>query len=112
MTQVISGYGAALLCAAIVIVGDALLKLAADNGHSSVSVFVGIGGCLYALSALAWFIAMRHISMAEAGVAYAMFSLLALCAIGALFFGETIGAREVAGICCAVMAIVLMVRFT
>ena len=33
---------------------------------------------------------MRHISLAQAGVAYAMFSLLALCVIGSLFFGERI----------------------
>lgn len=107
----ISGYFFALICASIVIAGDALLKLAADRGVPLMSPMILAGIALYAVSGLAWFAAMRHISLAQAGVAYAMFSLLALCAMGVAFFGETLGARELLGIACAVAAIVLMVRF-
>ena len=39
-----------------------------------------------------------------------MFSLLALCAMGALYFDEQLYLREYAGIGCALLAMVLMVR--
>ena len=107
-----AGYLFALVCALVVISGDILLKIAAEKGHGLHSPYVATGTFLYAVSAIAWFIAMRHISLAQAGVAYTMFSLLALCAIGAVFFGEPIGLREIAGIACAISAILLMVRFT
>ena len=110
MTNFTTGYILTLACAGIVILGDALLKLAADKGHGLASAPLAVGCALYAVSAIAWFLAMRHISLAQAGVAYAMFSLLALCVIGNLFFGERITWREIAGIGCAVAAIFLMVR--
>ena len=109
--MILPGYFFALLCALIVILGDALLKLAADKGATLTSPLILAGCTLYAVSAIAWFLAMRHVSLAQAGVAYTMFSLLALCAIGAVFFQETLGPREIAGIGCAVAAIVLLVRF-
>ncbi|WP_172299363.1 hypothetical protein [Pseudoruegeria sp. HB172150] len=112
MLQNSAGYLFALACALIVILGDTILKLAAEKGHGLPSPHVAAGTVLYAVSAIAWFLAMRHISLAQAGVAYTMFSLLALCAIGAVFFGETIGLREALGILCAITAIVLLVRFT
>lgn len=67
---------------------------------------LGVG--LYAISAILWFFAMRHTSLAQAAVAYAMFSLIALCVIGAIAFGEAIGPREVAGIACALAAMALL----
>ena len=39
-----------------------------------------------------------------------MFTLLALCIIGALYFDEPVRMREAAGIGCALMSMVLMVR--
>lgn len=110
MLQHLSGYLFACACATIVIFGDLLLKIAAERGMTFASAPVLVGCALYAASAIAWFVAMHHISLAQAGVAYTMFSLLALCAIGAVFFGETLGWREIAGIACACAAILLMVR--
>lgn len=111
MLQNSAGYLFALACALIVISGDILLKIAAEKGHGLPSTHVVAGTLLYCVSAIAWFLAMRHISLAQAGVAYTMFSLLALCAIGAVFFNETIGLRDIAGIICAIFAILLLVRF-
>ena len=111
MLQISAGYAFALSCALIVIIGDTILKHAADKGHSIISPHIALAVGLYAVSAIAWFLAMRHITLAQAGVAYTMFSLLALCAIGALLFGEPLRLREWAGIGCAVAAILLMVRF-
>ncbi|GAB4387708.1 EamA family transporter [Albidovulum sp.] len=111
MLQIVAGYSFALACAVIVILGDVLLKHAADRDHALHSPHIVSAVLLYAASAMAWYLAMRHISLAQAGVAYTMFSLLALCAIGALVFGEPVEAREWAGIACAVSAVLLMVRF-
>lgn len=94
----------------VVIAGDFFLKLAADRGLTAISTLVGVGVVLYAISAVLWFAAMRHITLGQAGVAYSMLTLIALAVIGATVFGEKLGVRECAGIGCALTAMVLMVR--
>ncbi|MDX5383781.1 MAG: hypothetical protein LPJ92_12160 [Rhodobacterales bacterium] len=100
-----------LFCALLVIVADVVIKFAADRGDSILSPSVLIASALYVCSALTWFIAMRHIPLGQAAVAYTMFSMIALCAIGAMVFGEDIRLREATGLACAVAAVVLLVRF-
>lgn len=111
MLQISAGYGFALACAVIVIAGDLALKVAADKELPITSPLILAGCALYALSAIAWFWAMRHISLAQGAVAYTMFSLLALCVIGVVAFEETLQAREIAGIGCAVLSVILLIRF-
>ena len=53
---------------------------------------------------------MRHISLAQTGVAFSIFSLLALCAMGVVFFEERLETREILGICLAVCSMLLMAR--
>jgi len=104
------GLAFSLFTAAVVIWGDYLLKIAADRGLGVVSPLV-IAGCgLYAASALLWFYALHHVTLAQAGVAYSMLTLVALCVIGVIFFGETLYLREYAGIACAILAMLLMMR--
>jgi small multidrug resistance pump len=110
MPQYLLGLGFITFTALVVILGDYVLKLAADRGHGTLSVAVALGVLLYAASALLWFGAMRHVTLGQAGVAYSMLTLVALAAIGALFFGERMGLRELAGIGCALTAMVLMIR--
>lgn len=106
----ILGFGFTLFTATVVIYGDYLIKLAADRQLPLYSSLVIAGCALYAVSAVLWFFALRHVTLSQAGVAFSMFTLLALCAIGVLAFGERLYLREYAGIACAVMAMVLMVR--
>lgn len=113
MFQIALGYGYSFLTAIIVILGDVVIKHAADtvDGQRQAAMALILGGCaLYAVSALMWYGAMRNVTLAQAGVAYAMLSLIALCLLGAILFGERIGGREMAGIACALAAMVLMVR--
>ncbi len=112
MTHILFGFGFTCLTALVVIVGDTLLKLAADGDHPVTSTLVLAGCAIYAVSAIFWLYAMRHVTLAQAGVTYSMVTLLALCAIGAFWFEEPIRAREVAGIFCALSAMLLMVRFS
>ena len=96
-----------LFTALIVILGDTLIKVAADDARLASLPMAG-GMALYAGSAICWFFAMRHISMGQAAVAYAMLSLIALVVIGALLFGEKIGAREGLGVLLALAAMGVM----
>ncbi len=110
MTQVLFGFFFAFITAAVVIAGDFVLKLAADNGKPLWSGYVFAGVAIYGVSAIFWFYAMRHVTLAQAGVAYSMLTLLALCVIGVVWFDEQIFLREYLGIACALAAMVLMMR--
>lgn len=96
-----------LLTALVVIAGDTLIKVAAD-GDSLTSPHMSAGVILYILSAVLWFYAMRHITLAQAAVAYSMLTLVALCVIGAIAFEEPIGSREILGIGFALAAMACM----
>ncbi len=110
MSTVALGFLFSLLTALLVIAADVFIKLAADGGKSLTSGLMLVSYVLYAVSAIAWYMTMRHVALGQGGVAYSMFSLLALCAIGAIAFGEPIRLREVAGIGCALLSIFLMAR--
>lgn len=110
MSALLFGFSFSLTTALIVILGDYLIKLAADGGLPVNFTLVMTGCALYAVSAVMWYFALLHVTLAQAGVAYSMLTLLALCAIGALYFDEQLYFREYAGIGCALLAMVLMVR--
>ena len=112
MSHLVLGMTFSLLTAIIVIAGDLALKVAADTGKPMLSSLVLAGMGIYAVSALFWFYAMRNITLAQAGVAYSMLTLLALCLIGVVWFDEKLYLREFAGIACALAAMILMVRVT
>ncbi|QFT58330.1 4-amino-4-deoxy-L-arabinose-phosphoundecaprenol flippase subunit ArnF [Sulfitobacter sp. THAF37] len=105
-------YGFALTAstAFIVILGDYLIKTAVDNGQSATSLPVFTGCTLYAVSALLWYFSLKHVTLSQAGVGFSMITLIALCTLGVLRFGETLEFRELAGIGCALAAMILMVR--
>ena len=105
------GYSFAVFTALLVLGGDFLIKVAADGDEGATSRLMLLASAIYGASAFLWFVCMRHITLAQAGVAFSMFSLLALCAMGVVLFGERIGPREFAGIGCALAAMVLMIRF-
>lgn len=104
------GLAFSLLTALVVIYGDYLIKRAADDAAPLISPLVLAGCALYAASAYLWFFALHHVTLTQAGVAFSMFSLIALCALGAFVFGEDLQAREYAGIGCALLAMALMSR--
>ena len=110
MASVLFGFGFSLLTALVVILGDTIIKVGADGGHSVTSKYVVAGCLIYAASAVLWFCAMRHVSLAQGGVAFAMCSLIALAVIGAVAFDEPIRLREILGIGCAILAMGLMIR--
>lgn len=96
-----------LFTALVVITGDIAIKIAADRAALT-SLHMAFGMALYAASAVLWFFAMRYVSLGQAAVAYSMLTLIALFLIGAWGFDEPVGAREIAGILCALAAMALM----
>ncbi|MEO1025331.1 MAG: EamA family transporter [Pseudomonadota bacterium] len=96
-----------LFTALVVIAGDYAIKIAADRAALT-SIPMGFGVVLYACSAVLWFFAMRYVTLGQAAVLYSMLTLIALFAMGAWLFGEPVGKRELAGMGCAVLAMVLM----
>ena len=110
MSNMVWGMSFSLFTALVVIAGDTVLKIAADTNKPILSGLVFLGCAIYAVSALFWLFAMRHISLAQAGVAYSMLTLLALCVIGVVWFDEKLYVREFLGIGCALAAMILMVR--
>jgi undecaprenyl phosphate-alpha-L-ara4N flippase subunit ArnF len=96
--------------ALVVLLGDVIIKHAADQGHTAWSLHVLLGAGLYACAAILWFVSVRHVTLASAGVSFAMISLIALVLAGALWFNEPIKTRDWAGIACALTAMILMMR--
>lgn len=110
MSNIVLGYAFCLFTVLIVIAGDYVLKLAADGAMRIWSPYVILGSLLYAGSAVMWFFAMRYVTLAQAGVAYSMLTLLALCIMGAVIFNEQFHIREYLGVGCALLAMILLIR--
>lgn len=104
------GYVLCAMATCVIIAGDYYFKLAVDQGHGLVSTKVLFGVALYAASAALWFASMRFISLAQVGVAASIFTLLALTALGHIFFQEKIAQRDLIGITLAIGAVLVMAR--
>ena len=110
MSPIVLGFLFSMSTALVVLVGDVIIKQAADQGQSALSLYVLIGIALYAGSGLLWYFSVRHVTLASAGVTFAMVSLIALVVIGAVAFDEPIKTRDWAGLACALAAMGLMMR--
>lgn len=100
-----------VVLAAMTIGGDWLLKLASMKERAFTSPEFALGGLLYALTAVGWVIAMRHMTLGAIGVWFSIAVMLMLTALGVVAFKETLGAREMLGIALAIAALALMSRF-
>jgi undecaprenyl phosphate-alpha-L-ara4N flippase subunit ArnF len=105
------GYLFCLLGTLVVILGDWCIKVAADRGGTLASPHFIAGCVLYALSALFWYLAMQRITLGQIGVAFSVFTLLALVSMGVALFGESFGLRDALGVGLAIAALLLMARF-
>ena len=84
-----------LVAALIAITGDSFIKLAGDRS-AFLSPPMMLGVAFYGASAVIRYVAMRHVSLAQAAVAYSMLTLAAL--------------RDAAGVGCAIAAMALMAQ--
>ena len=68
------------------------------------------GAAIYALGAVGWTLAFRHMKMASVGALYSSITIVLLIALGAMVFRERLAPREYLGIACAAASILLLVR--
>ena len=95
----------------VTMVGDYLLKLASERPDAFTSApFLG-AAVIYALSAVGWLYAMRHMTLAAIGVYYSVLMLVLLVAMGVFLFGKKLTARDMLGIAFALASIGLLARF-
>lgn len=92
-------------------IGDYLLKLASLKQQSMASLEFFAGMALYALSAVGWVYAMKHMTLGAIGVFYSILVVALLAAMGVVIFGERLSPREIAGLGLACASLVLMGRF-
>ena len=110
MVPVVLGLVLTSVTAILILLADYVLKAAADTGAHTLSMPVVAGCLLYVASAVVWFIAMRHVPLGQAAVAYSMLSLVGLVGIGVIAFGEGFGWREGLGLGFALIAMALILK--
>lgn len=97
-----------ILLALAVAVSDYFLK----NASSSSSPFLNrnffIGLAIAAASTFGWVLVMPHLKLAYIGVIYSLTVVLALCLVGAIFFGEHLKASEWLGVGLAIASMLLL----
>lgn len=104
---VLFGFVFAFITALIDLAGDVVIKSAADKGRFF-SMATGAGVLLYAITAICWYVVMRNVGLGLGAVFYSMLGLIATVAIGAIWFGDAFGTRQLLGLGCAVAAMALM----
>ena len=108
-----TGAGVAItgFAVATAIVADYFIKVASQKEASLLTWSFMLGAGLYVVSATGWLFAMKTMTLAQVGVLYSVVTILALTAMGVIWFGETVGWREGLGIAFAVLSVLLMARF-
>ncbi len=95
----------------ITLVGDWFLKKASMSDNWVTSPYLLAGLFFYMVSGVGIVVAMRHMSLAEVGVWYAVLTILFMTGLGVFAFGETLTLREGVGIVLAFAALGCMARF-
>lgn len=98
--------------AAITVLGDYFLKIASQQSRPVNNKWFFAGLFIYAGCSFGWLYAMRNMKLAMIGVVYSLATVLPLAALDVLVFGETLNRYEVAGIGFAMIAILLLSRFS
>lgn len=96
---------------AVGVIGDYFLKLASQQGMPLRSVPFYVGFIVYASTAFGWVFVMKHLKLSTVGVVYSVSMIVLLTAIGWVWFGESLGPREVAGLILAIASLYLLMRF-
>ena len=100
-----------MLFSLVGVAGDYFLKLASSSDNPMRSGWFYMGFALYASTAFGWVFVMKYLKLATISVLYSVSIIVLLTAIGAIFFRETLNSYEIAGLVCAILALVLLARF-
>ena len=111
MTGAAGGYALTGFAVTAAILADYFIKLASTRDASLTTWSFALGAALYVVSAGGWLFAMKVMSLAQVGVVYSVVTILALAAMGVVFFGETLTWRDGLGIALALLSVAFMGRF-
>ncbi len=89
---------------------DALLKLASSQPNRFGNPYFFSGAAVYAATAFAWVVAMKHLKLAILGAFYSVATALLLSIVGIVFFHESLTLRESLGIGLGVLSLLLLSR--
>jgi len=104
-------YVVAVLMSALGVAGDYFLRVAGSGPrYISWGPFI-VGVLLYALTAIGWFYAFKHMKLAMVGVVYSLSTLILLTLLGTLYFREHLSYVEGIGLLLAIVVIILLARF-
>lgn len=94
------------------VLGDYFIKLSGDSVVKYIDIkWFLIGLIVYSSTAIGWFFVMKHIKLSTLGVLYGVTTVVALTAVGILFFKERLNLYEIIGVIAGVSSIVLLSRF-
>jgi multidrug transporter EmrE-like cation transporter len=96
---------------AVGVIGDYFLKLASQHVTPLRSVPFYVGFVVYASTAFGWVFVMKHLKLSTVGVVYSVSMIVLLTAVGWVWFGESLGPREVVGLILAIASLYLLMRF-
>ncbi|MCX6764720.1 MAG: transporter [Candidatus Nealsonbacteria bacterium] len=94
------------------VIGDFFINLAGEGKKFIELKWFVIGFIIYASTAFGWFFLMKNIKLSTLGVFYAVSTMIFLTIISVFYFKEPINNYEILGIVTAVIALVLMGKFT
>jgi drug/metabolite transporter (DMT)-like permease len=97
-----------VLVIVLTVVADYALKHASLKVNPFVSIWFFSGAILYACTAIGWIALMRNYNLAQIAVLYSSSTIIALTAVGIVYFGETLSSRQLFGVTAALLSVVLM----
>ena len=108
----LTAIAALLLMSLVVLVGDYFIKRA-GNGESYIEPrLFAIGFFIESLTTIGWFYAIKHLKLATVATYYSILTVLLLTGLGFFVFNERLNTYEVIGIGSALLALVLLARFS
>jgi drug/metabolite transporter (DMT)-like permease len=103
--------GLILVLSLTTVFADWALKRASEQTASFSSGYFFLGTGVYAISAFAWVVTMRHAKLGVIGAFYSVTVALMLAVVGAVFFHEKLEVREMLGIGLGISSLLLLTRW-
>ncbi len=104
-------YIVAMLMSVLGVIGDYFLRMGGSGPRYVDWRLFGVGIFVYALTAVGWFYAFKHMKLAMVGVIYSLTTIVLLTLLGTFYFGERLTLVEGAGLAFAVIALLMLARF-
>ncbi len=105
------GIAVAVLMSILGVIGDYFLRIAGDGQHYVEWKWFAAGILLYALTAIGWFYAFKHMQLAMVGVVYSLTTIVLLTLLGTLYFHEKLSLIEGVSIVLSIIVIAALSRF-